>query len=97
MRPSKFILTVIPFALGFVIGACDKDPEDDAIWDRCNTLEASRVACAEIAFEGCEDPPCYEVCTKRGNAAAEFSDQCGNLWMDFYECVADMTCEGLDQ
>ena len=97
MKTNNFFLASIIFTLGFVAGACEKDGDDDPFWNQCDSLERRRVGCAEVAFEGCEDPPCYEVCTKRGKAAAKFSAACGDLWVDFYECLRDMTCEEYDQ
>ena len=77
---------------GAIHSGCKEDPDLESY---CANKTGLTASCAGQSVE-CEKSPCYEDCTTLGHDAAEFSDTCGALWIEIYECLAEMSCDGVD-
>ena len=78
--------------LGAALSACEEEPNLEGY---CANKVALIASCSGQSFD-CEESPCYGDCTALGKAAGDFSESCGGLWIEVYECLAEMSCDGLD-
>lgn len=90
---SRLITTLsLGLAIAAAVAACEDEPD---LEDYCANKEHLTASCAGFAHE-CEEAPCFDHCTSLGEAAADFSGACGELWIDTYECFASMSCDGVE-
>lgn len=93
---SNLARIISRLSLGVLLGGlhrgCKEEPDIEGY---CANKDSLSATCAGVS-DGCEDAPCYEACTTLWAGAAEFSDTCGDLWIEIYECFAEMPCEGVD-
>lgn len=84
---------VVGLVVGSAVGACEEDTGTGLVTYCAN--EADTVANCDGISNDCFEPPCHDDCVALGQGAADFSEACGKLWIGVYECIADMSCEGL--
>jgi hypothetical protein len=80
---------------GLAGSTCDKSGERDPLEHYCEDVASRTSVCSNISFDGCEGADCFEPCLDRAHAAADFSEACGDLWIDIYECLVAMPCDGI--
>jgi hypothetical protein len=90
---ARFISRMgVGVVLGVGLNGCQEGPDFEG---HCANKVSLTASCGDVSVE-CEESPCFEECTKLGTDAAEFSDACGELWIEIYECFVEMTCEGVE-
>ena len=67
----------------------------DPLEHHCSDVNQRAATCNNIVIDPagpCDG--CFDPCLDRAHDAAKFSEACGELWVDMYECLAEMPCEG---
>ena len=90
---ARFISRVgLGVGLGVALGACKEEPDLEGY---CGNKSAFTASCGDEIVE-CDEAPCEADCVSYGEGAADFSDACGELWIEIYECFVTMSCEGVE-
>lgn len=96
-KNGRYFGIAICLLLELAGSTCDKSGNSDPLEHYCEDVASKSSACSNISFDGCEGDNCFEPCLERAHESADFSDACGNLWIDIYDCLAEMPCPGFSE